>query len=292
MVAGVIPDRKRRRISSMHRRSLAVVVIFAGLAMPICSQHAGGTGQSGGVEGYGGPAYSSYAAVGRSGVLSTAQYGGMNVSQLGATSYARTGSGQSAFTRPSSVGDPGRLFNNRNDRDRFDHDRDDRDHAPYLPLYGVVTLHSIGYLGSFNPGYYVDLANPAPQLLSAPLAIEYDAPPRQLPPHRGNLSEAIPAAEHNDTPERPAAVAPASSFRSTYQRRQPLPDFGAEGAVTLVFKDGRPTEEIHNYMLTRKTLYVQGQRLREIPVDQLDLAATEKVNQEAGVDFRLPGTSR
>jgi hypothetical protein len=62
--------------------------------------------------------------------------------------------------------------------------------------------------------------------------------------------------------------------------------------VTLVFKDGRPNEEIHNYMLTRTTLYVQGERLREIAVADLDLAATEKVNREAGVDFRLPDGGR
>ena len=58
--------------------------------------------------------------------------------------------------------------------------------------------------------------------------------------------------------------------------------------MTLIFKDGRPTLQIHNYMLTRTTLYVQDQHLREIPVDQLDLVAMAKVNQDAGVDFQLP----
>jgi hypothetical protein len=62
--------------------------------------------------------------------------------------------------------------------------------------------------------------------------------------------------------------------------------------VTLVFKDGRPREQIHNYMLTRTTLYVQGKRLREIAVADLDLDATAKVNREAGVDFRLPDSGK
>jgi hypothetical protein len=61
-------------------------------------------------------------------------------------------------------------------------------------------------------------------------------------------------------------------------------------AVTLVFKDGRPPEQIHNYILTRTTLFVRDQHARKIPTDQLDLAATAKVNQDAGVDFQLPGT--
>jgi hypothetical protein len=62
--------------------------------------------------------------------------------------------------------------------------------------------------------------------------------------------------------------------------------------VTLIFKDGRSPEQIQNYMLTRTTLYVQETRLREIPVDQLDLPATQKVNKDAGVDFQLPGARK
>ena len=63
-----------------------------------------------------------------------------------------------------------------------------------------------------------------------------------------------------------------------------------DDAVTLVFKDGRAPETIHNYALTRTTLYVTDGRSREIPVAALDLAATERVNRAAGVDFQLPVT--
>jgi hypothetical protein len=61
-----------------------------------------------------------------------------------------------------------------------------------------------------------------------------------------------------------------------------------DDAVTLVFKDGRAPEKIHNYALTRTTVYVTDGRRREIPVAALDLAATEQVNRAAGVDFQLP----
>lgn len=64
-----------------------------------------------------------------------------------------------------------------------------------------------------------------------------------------------------------------------------------EAPVTLVFKDGRPNEKIHNYMLTAKTLSVLDQRRRDIPVDQLDLVATARVNHEAGVDFSVPAAT-
>jgi hypothetical protein len=44
--------------------------------------------------------------------------------------------------------------------------------------------------------------------------------------------------------------------------------------------------------MTANTLYVEDPRHREIPLDELDLAATGKLNREAGVDFELPGASR
>jgi hypothetical protein len=87
--------------------------------------------------------------------------------------------------------------------------------------------------------------------------------------------------------------APVSAYRPVYQRPlSPPAEPEPEDAVTLVFKDGRPREQIHNYMLTRTTLYVQGKRLREIAVADLDLDATAKVNREAGVDFRLPDSGK
>ncbi len=61
-----------------------------------------------------------------------------------------------------------------------------------------------------------------------------------------------------------------------------------EDATTIIFKDGRPSEQIHNYALSRTALYITGSHLREIPLNELDLAATVRVNREAGVPFQLP----
>jgi hypothetical protein len=61
-----------------------------------------------------------------------------------------------------------------------------------------------------------------------------------------------------------------------------------EDATTIVFKDGRPPEQIHNYALTRTTLFVLDQQRRDIPLDQVDLAATEKANRAAGIRFQIP----
>jgi hypothetical protein len=62
--------------------------------------------------------------------------------------------------------------------------------------------------------------------------------------------------------------------------------------ITLVYKDHRPNEQIHNFLLNGTTLSVWDQHPRDIPVDQLDLAATEQLNRDAGVDFHLPVGSR
>lgn len=69
------------------------------------------------------------------------------------------------------------------------------------------------------------------------------------------------------------------------QASQPEPEDG----VMLIFKDGRAPQQIHNYMLTKTTLtVVDGRRLREVPVADLDIAATETANRNAGVVFAVP----
>jgi len=79
---------------------------------------------------------------------------------------------------------------------------------------------------------------------------------------------------------------------SASEQAQPSPSPESAEAVTLVFKDGRPPEQIHSYILTRNMVYVRDPHPRDIPTDQLDLAATAKVNQDAGVDFQLPGVPK
>lgn len=89
-----------------------------------------------------------------------------------------------------------------------------------------------------------------------------------------------PAQQDEPEARQPYSVSAAPSSAS--------PDAKNEDAVTVVFKDGRPSEEIHNYALTRTTLYVMDERHRDIPVNEIDLDATQRVNREAGVEFQLP----
>jgi hypothetical protein len=68
---------------------------------------------------------------------------------------------------------------------------------------------------------------------------------------------------------------------------EPLP----QAPVTLVFKDGH-SQQIRNYAVTKTTLYVLDDaasgRRPEISLDQIDVSATERANQAAGVDFDVP----
>jgi hypothetical protein len=93
----------------------------------------------------------------------------------------------------------------------------------------------------------------------------------------------------DDSGPQPPYEAPVEPMRPSVA---PAPAAQNSEAITLVFKDGRAPEQIHNYILSKTTLSVLDGRHRDIPVDQLDLAATEKLNREAGVDFRLPDLSR
>ncbi len=122
-----------------------------------------------------------------------------------------------------------------------------------------------------------------PYFTGYPDALDYDdssAPPANPP----EAYDAQP--DDQGPPEPPGPYQSASDL----PHQSSIPD--SEEAVTLIFKDGRPPEQIHNYVLTPKTLYVGDQHHRDIPTDQLDLVATAKVNHDAGVDFHLPDPPR
>jgi hypothetical protein len=57
----------------------------------------------------------------------------------------------------------------------------------------------------------------------------------------------------------------------------------------LIFKDGRPPQQVHNYALTGSMLYaLDGDTRQEIPLSLLNVPATVDANRAAGVDFALP----
>ena len=71
-------------------------------------------------------------------------------------------------------------------------------------------------------------------------------------------------------------------------RNQPKPD--AEPETALVFRD-QHVEEVRNYAISGGTLWVLNdhQSGKKIPLTQLDIDATVKMNDDRGVDFQVPG---
>ena len=257
------------------RRLIVVAAVIAMVALPVCAQRGGGysSGSSAG-RSSGSASHSSFvshsAPAFRGSIPSMGRINFMGAPQLSANRYAAAPSlspGRTPATRSPSrrPGSP---------------DRRDGYRRPYINAYGfgVPTGFSI-WPGSLldsgfydGPGFYNNsaddgsgYANPAPPVGYGPQ--QYAAPPAEQ-----------------------AEVAQPAPYRPAYQTPQPPPE--PEAAVRLVFKDSRPVEEIHNYMLTRTTLYVQDEHRREIPVEDLDLGATQKINKSNGIDFQLPGSSR
>ena len=80
-----------------------------------------------------------------------------------------------------------------------------------------------------------------------------------------------------------------SPFRPTYQGQIEAAPVHPQPATTLIFKDGRPPAQVHNYALTASTLYaLDGDSRQEIPLSLLNVPATVEANRKAGVDFALP----
>jgi hypothetical protein len=66
-----------------------------------------------------------------------------------------------------------------------------------------------------------------------------------------------------------------------------------EEPLTLIFKDGRTPRKMQNYIMNAKALTdLDPQHFERIPLDQIDVAATEEFNRARGVDFELPVAGR
>ena len=99
-------------------------------------------------------------------------------------------------------------------------------------------------------------------------------------------------------PYNPGAYPPPQQYSAAPQgaaaQSSAEPDDGLDHPpVTLVFNDGRPPEQVNNYVLTGSSIFIaEHGHQRVIRVADLDLQATIAQNREAGVDFVLPGGSR
>lgn len=62
--------------------------------------------------------------------------------------------------------------------------------------------------------------------------------------------------------------------------------------TVLIYRDGH-AEEVGNYAIVGKTIWVfNEERAKKIPLADLDLPATKRDNEDRGIDFVLPNSSR
>ncbi|MGA7559473.1 MAG: hypothetical protein WCF61_06520 [Terriglobales bacterium] len=96
-------------------------------------------------------------------------------------------------------------------------------------------------------------------------------------------------ADASQPPMMPPAVQQAAGrdSQADVQAEEPV---SAQPSTVLVFKDGHQSDVL-NYAIVGDTLFdfAEG-RTHKIPLGDLDLKATQKANDDRGVDFQIPPT--
>jgi hypothetical protein len=242
------------------RRLAAAAMVVVWMVLPACAQRSAGRG---GFSGHSAPAFHGGGSTARGFSGARGGYAPGRATAVRRT-YQRAGAGafrQRPPYRPSPPSNPSRYSGSWRYR------------RPYVSLYaGGIPYGVSGWIPPYYLGYPDDTGDDESAANSDSEGYDQQADEQGPPPWPSAYDQ--------------GPVAPA------YAYAHPAPAAENEAAVTLVFKDGRPAEQIHNYILTRDTLYVGDRHPIQIPVDQLDLDATVKANREAGVDFRLPAGSR
>lgn len=102
-----------------------------------------------------------------------------------------------------------------------------------------------------------------------------------VPPPDAGYRPEYPGYEGEPYPDQQAYAGPPA----------PAAPIAPEPELTLIFKDGH-TQAIHNYVLTPNDVVVLDEaatgRQQRIPLNELNLPATEKTAAQAGLDFTPP----
>ena len=143
----------------------------------------------------------------------------------------------------------------------------------YSPFYyGMSDFTEITSTGTNSPGAQSQPAPQVPQKLEITIVDKRDDKRSDAKP--GDSARASIADTDSLEPKRDSSV------------KQPMVQ--ELTAKTLVMRDGSK-KEIRNYAILGKDLFdLSDGRSRRIPLTAIDAAATAKLNEENGVDFRLP----
>jgi hypothetical protein len=298
-------------------RSTAIALILTGLAVPAVAQHGGGHGGGFG----GGHAAASHAGPAfHSGFSAPARSSGYGQRFSGSRPPVSPNSSM-AFRRGPAIHYGAQPLNYGAQRvGGTQGDRRSPYRSPYRePRRGGIVYENPGfssyYLGyPYGLGYYGDYGfdddgyDDSSDAGNAAVGSE-DGPDYGPPQYNGfdpqaqggavPQTQSWPQNQGNtdqgnapDPSQGMAQLEPGTPYRPYYGAPHPVSPVAAQPVVTLVFKDHRPNQQIRNYLINGDTLTVWDQHPHEITLDELDIAATEKLNHDAGVDLYLPRTTQ
>jgi len=92
-------------------------------------------------------------------------------------------------------------------------------------------------------------------------------------------------------PAKPYVVRMPEPVASETRPAKPLPDDKPGDPTMLVFRDGK-RQEVNSYAIMGDSLFVFDQGRKKIALADLDIPATTKANDDRGVEFRLPPTTK
>lgn len=190
------------------------------------------------------------------------------------------GSGRSPYHR--SGGGSNRGEHHDRDRDPFDRRRHEFNNNWYN--YGNPYWLGYGYPYVIDPGFY-DWDNNDSADAAQPSADNQGGPYE-------------PYDQSGAAPSYPS-INPDEGYRPPYQRSA-VPSSAAVPApsreqlpLTVIFKDGRAPVIVRNYMMTSKVLTdLDPQHYEQIPLAEIDVAATQRANRAAGMNFQIPSAAR
>ena len=179
-----------------------------------------------------------------------------------------------AAARPSYAATAASQSRSRN-RDHFDARRRQFDNwfvniYPNWPGYPYLLNPNLYNLGLYD---WSDSDSFAPD----------NSAPNNYPYDQGGPSPDYPAP-YPDYASAAAAPQPAVAPSTSSAPEQPL---------TVIFKTGRSPLQVQNYIMTASVFTdLDSGHYEQIPLDQINLAATQLINGAAGIDFQLPRASR
>lgn len=158
-----------------------------------------------------------------------------------------------------------------------------------------------GLRGGFAGGYPVFVPYYSPEFVPVvPMtedstSSDYSLPPQdQIVGSQGGGSSIMYAGQRHATMAPPPAPQSADLRQSRPQQIQPVAQqeppapIPPQDTTVLVFKDGHKLD-VTNYAIQGETLFnFSGKGPRRIALADLDLKATTKINDDNGVQFRLP----